>query len=296
MEEESNSNILERNFNTISPSAKSLLLMKGHTNIPFAKQTAELVMLPVKYTPDFNLKDRTFWARVLHFENRYWSINQLLNDLPVKNILELSSGYSFRGLEKIHEGDYHYIDTDLPEMISTKKEFVSALQSNNHNAKGKLELLPLNALDENSFKEIVSRFPAGEVAIVNEGLMMYLDNTEKEKLCSIIHKILMEHGGYWITADIYLKNKMDKLDLKINKGTKEFFEQHKIEDNKFNSFEDAKLFFNKAGFTVDKEAHINSSQLSALKYLRKSISLFQLFKMSRAGKMQSSWRLKVAKV
>ena len=35
-------NLNNRNYNTISPSAKSILLMKGHTNIPFARQTAEL--------------------------------------------------------------------------------------------------------------------------------------------------------------------------------------------------------------------------------------------------------------
>jgi hypothetical protein len=68
-------NITNRNFNTISPSAKSLLLMKGYTNIPFARQTAELLNYPEKYNPDFDKKDMTFWARTLHFESRYWSID-----------------------------------------------------------------------------------------------------------------------------------------------------------------------------------------------------------------------------
>jgi len=270
--------------------------MKGTTNIPFARQAAELAALPEKYSPDFNRKDITYWARVLHFESRYWSINQLLNDLPVKNILELSSGYSFRCLEKIKEGDFYYIDTDLPDMINTKKEIVAFLQGNIEKLRGKLEVLPLNALDEKSFREIVSRFPAGEIAIVNEGLMMYLDNTEKENLCSIINKILHERGGYWITADIYLKNHAAKLNLKFDKGTKEFFEKHNIEDNKFNSFEEAKGFFNKAGFIVDKEASTNHSRLSTLEYLRKSTSLFQLLKMSRAGRMHATWRLRVAEI
>jgi hypothetical protein len=65
-------NLTTHNFNTISPSAKSLLLMKGHTNIPFARQTAELIEYPEKYNPDFSNKGMTFWARVVHFENRYW--------------------------------------------------------------------------------------------------------------------------------------------------------------------------------------------------------------------------------
>jgi O-methyltransferase involved in polyketide biosynthesis len=293
MEETDKTDLAGRDFNTISPSAKSLLLMKGHTNIPFAKQTAELVMYPEKYTPDFNLRDRTFWARVSHFESRYWSINQLLSGLPVKNILELSSGYSFRCLEKVQEGDFHYIDTDLPNMTAVKKDIVSALQKEGAAVKGKLEILPLNALDETNFREVISHFPKGEVVIVNEGLLMYLDTDEKEKLCGIIRSILQERGGYWITADVYLKNKMDKLDLKLDKRTQDFFDKHKIEENRFNSFNEAELFFNKAGFVIDKEAQINRSQLTALKYLRKSTSLLQLFKMSRAGKVHTTWRLKL---
>jgi O-methyltransferase involved in polyketide biosynthesis len=295
MNEAQGTEFTERNFNAISPSAKSLLFMKGHTNIPFARQTAELMAYPEKYIPDFNRRDITYWARTVHFENRYWSINQLLNELPVKNILELSSGYSFRSLEIVNEGGVHYIDTDLPDMIETKKNLVTALQKENNIAADKLELLPLNALDENQFKEVVSRFPEGEIVIVNEGLLMYLNNNEKEKLCKIIYNILKERGGFWITADIYLKSQINKLELKLDKHTKDFFEQHNIEDNKFNSFDEAKLFFNKAGFTIDKEAHIKKSQLSALKYLIKSTPLKQLFKMSRAGKMQATWRLKVAK-
>jgi len=64
-------NSTNRNYNTISPSAKSLLLMKGHTNIPFARETAELIKYPEKFNPDFSKKDMTFWARVVHFENRH---------------------------------------------------------------------------------------------------------------------------------------------------------------------------------------------------------------------------------
>jgi len=118
-----------RNYNTISPSAKSLLLMKGYTTIPFARQTAELIVYPEKYEPDYKKKDLTFWARVVHFETRYWSIDQLLSDLSIRNILELSSGFSFRGFETARQKGYHYIDSDLPKLIAIKKELVSALKS-----------------------------------------------------------------------------------------------------------------------------------------------------------------------
>jgi O-methyltransferase involved in polyketide biosynthesis len=284
-------NSINRNYNTISPSAKSLLLMKGHTNIPFARQTAELIVHPDKFNPDFNNKNMTFWARVLHFENRYWTIDQLLADLTIKNILELSSGFSFRGLETIKKKGFYYIDTDLPDVIAIKKHIMTFLSKNSLNTEGKLEILPLNALDQRQFHEIVTHFPDGEIAIVNEGLLMYLDTIEKEKLCAIIHKILKERGGYWITADIYLKKQIDKLDLNIDSKTQRFFEQHQIENNKFDSFEDAKTFFKRMGFRIDKEADIKNSKLSSLKYFMKSTTIKQLIRIRRAGKMQATWLL-----
>ena len=286
---------MDRDYTTISPSAKSLLVMKGLTNIPFAKQAAELLIKSEKYDPDTIKKDFTFWARVVHFENRYWSINQLFNELPTKNILELSSGFSFRGLDMIKQDNIYYIDTDLPEMTEMKKNLITALQNGNINSRSKLEILPLNALDENQFANVVSHFPEGEIAIVNEGLLMYLNTGEKEKLCRIIYNVLKQRGGYWITADIYIKNQVDKLDLKLDDKTKFFFDQHNIEGNKFESFEAAESFFNKNGLIIDKIAETDRSKLSALKYLKESASFKELFKMRKGSKIQTTWRLRIKK-
>jgi O-methyltransferase involved in polyketide biosynthesis len=284
--------IINRDFSSISPSAKWLLLVKGYTNIPFAREVAELLEYPNKYIPDFKKRDYTLWASAIHIESRYWSIDQLLKDLTIKNILELSSGYSFRSLEYTMQKGVHYIDTDLPDLIATKKEFVNSLTKDGFNTDGKLELLPLNALDENNFHEIIGHFPQGEVAIVNEGLLTYLDKQEKEKLCSIIHDILMGRGGYWITADIYLKNKQPKLGFKYDDEIKELYRQQNNEGNSFESFEEAEIFFKDMGFVIDKEAKIKYSEMSSFKYLMKSLTLRQLFILRSAGKIQATWRLK----
>jgi len=281
-----------RDFNTISPSAKSLLLMKGYTNIPYARQTAELLKYPEKYTPDFGKKDFMFWARTLHFEERYWSIDDLLSNLNIKNILELSSGFSFRGLENSKQEGIYYIDTDLPSVIEEKKKFIPAQKNENDHFLGTLELLALNALDAEQFQEVVNHFPTGKITIINEGLLIYLDTDEKEKLCGIIHKILKDRGGYWITTDIYIKNQFENTDLKIDKDTSDFLEQHKIEENKFNNFDEAEEFFNRMGFDIDKEANVDQAKLSSLKYIlngniEENFAAYQNF-----PKMQKTWRLK----
>jgi O-methyltransferase involved in polyketide biosynthesis len=281
---------MERNYNTISPSAMSLLLMKGMTPIPYARQAAELMSYPEQYIPDYDRKEFTFWARLVHFETRYASIDQLLEGIPAKNILELSSGFSFRGLDAVKQREVHYIDTDLPDLITTKTNFVTTLQQGDFETKGTLETIPLNALDEEQFINIVNHFLPGEIVIVNEGLLMYLGDEEKKKLLGIIHKVLEERGGYWITADIYLKGKMK---IRLDDKLQQFFDQHHIEDNKFESFEAAEAFFNEAGFVIDKVAETDHSKTTSLEYLLKTATREQLEEGRKMGKINATWRLKI---
>jgi len=284
----------DRNYNTISPSAKSLLLLKGYTDIPFARAAAALISLPEKYEHDFGKKDFAFWARALHFENRYRSINQLLAGLKITNILELSSGFSFRGLAAIQDNAVHYIDTDLPDLINTKQSFIADLQDKTTQPKGRLELIALNALDKQEFKKVIYHFPAGEITIVNEGLLVYLDTGEKKKLCAIIRDTLRERGGYWITADIYIKPTTDTPSLKMNDKLERFFEEQHIRENMFESFESAEAFFMEEGFVIDKEAEPEYANAGSLKYLRESASEDQLKLMNKGGRIQTTWRLKLA--
>lgn len=286
-------NAINRDFNTISPSARSLLMLKGLTNIPFAKQAAELALYPEKYIPDFTIKDSGFWGRVLHFENRYWSIDQLLQGTGIKNILELSSGFSFRGLEMVKQDGYHYIDTDLPELIKTKTAFIHSLQQDQLNPSSKLETLPLNALDEDAFVNSMDHFPGGEVAIVNEGLLMYLNIAEKEKLCGIIHKILQQRGGCWITADIYIKNQMEITMTGLDEEMKTFLGNHRVEENKFDSFAAAETFFKQQGFVIDKEAQTDYTKLSSLQYLKNAMEEVPGEKRTMP-KIRATWRLKIS--
>jgi O-methyltransferase involved in polyketide biosynthesis len=286
--------IYSRDFSSISPSARWMILCKGHTRIPYAQEVAALLEYPNEYVPDFKKRDFTFWASTLGLERRYQSINQLLDDLSIKNILELSSGYSFRSLDYVQQKGVHYIDTDLPDIIAVKTEFIKSLQKGDKLTNGRLEILPLNALDRNSFLEIVGHFPQGEIGIVNEGLLTYLIKQEKEELCSIIHDILIERGGYWITADIALKNKESKLGLSYNNEIKEFNEQQNTEVNSFESFEEAEMFFKTNGFIINKIATLKYSEMSSFKYFRKSLTIRHILKMRNTKQIFATWRLKAA--
>ena len=284
----------KRDYSSISPSAKSLVLLKGVTSIPFAKQTAELISAPDIFHMNVDNKDPAFWKRVVHFEIRYWSVDQLLESLNVTNMLELSSGYSFRGLEIIRRKKVYYVDTDLPEVINRKKQLLSDLQKYEPVNPGVLTITPLDALDETQFLKVVDSFPKGPIIIVNEGLLMYLNNKEKEVLCGIIRKVLKQRGGYWITADVYVKSTLERFNEEEKDSLKDLVEAQQIEKNMFESFDAAEEFFKTVGFSVVKEAAVDFTKISSLPHLINNSTEAQLAALKTSTqKIQTTWCLKV---
>jgi len=282
-----------RDYSSISPSAKGLLLMKGLTDIPFVADAAKLVLgRNSSGVLSEHSMDETFLKRLIHFEARYKSLNNLLESLGGENILEMSSGFSFRGLQMaINNPNITYIDTDLPGVIETKNSLIDQLITEQSlNLQGELMVMPLNVLDEESFMNTVAKLPAGPINIVNEGLLMYLDTAEKIQLCQIISKILSERGGYWITADIYIKK-----DYAISKSDhfSQFLESHKIEEKKFDSYEQAESFFAGQGLKLFKKAHPVFKQLSSLKYIPQHALQELTMQARRLGSIRESWALTV---
>ena len=282
-----------KDYSTISPSAKSLLLLKGYTNIPYAKGMAALMPGAEVFELDFGAKDLWFWLRVVHFELRYWSIDQLLQQAGNQNVLELSSGYSFRGLALCtKDAGIHYIDTDLPDVVATKRDLMARLQPGN-DLQSPFELLPLNALDEPAFHRVVEQFGAGPLSIVNEGLLMYLNPEEKVRLCQTIHAVLKQRGGCWITADIYVKRPTEmRMEIPQSAGERRFFEQHHIEENKFDSYEAARTFFAEQGFEVVAEAVPDYQGLSVLPQLLAVLPAEARNRQEPPPKVQATWMLR----
>jgi O-methyltransferase involved in polyketide biosynthesis len=266
--------------------------------IPYAREAAALMQYPEPYEPDFSNPHPGFWIRVMHFEARYQSINNLLNDLSPQplNILEISSGFSFRGLALAAEREVNYIDTDLPDVIATKQKMIDALATDTV-LRGHYELRPLNALDTTAFQTIVDECFGGaaSLVIVNEGLLMYLGKEEKQQLCRFIAKVLRERGGYWITADIYIRRSMpDDPELQQGDTLKEFLEKHKVQENMFESFEEATQLFADAGLVLDKEAEPDYANLSAAPHFMASASPELLGRLRGGGKIHATWRLRPA--
>ena len=63
----------------------------------------------------------------------------------------------------------------------------------------------LDALDSVAFRTAAARLAPGPLAILNEGLLIYLDDAEKSRLAANVREALGHYGGVWITADVYVR-------------------------------------------------------------------------------------------
>jgi len=239
---------MTRDFSTISPSAKSLLMVKAQTSLPFARQAAELLCGAIAVEEAARAVPSTAWGigRRHHFEQRARSIDTAIEGLGPTSILELAGGLCFRGLDMAARRDeVFYLDTDLPEMVAIKTDLVCRLHP--EPLRGTLLVRPLNALDADAFRASVDLLPAGPIAVVQEGLLMYLDDAEKAALTANVRAALLARGGSWVTADVYVRSAFQP---QRDERTVRFLEAHKVEENKFGDFAAASAFFAANGFAV----------------------------------------------
>jgi O-methyltransferase involved in polyketide biosynthesis len=242
-----------RDFTTISPTARSLLLMKSQTALPFARQAAALMFGAEGLKTELAAMNRepVSGLRLQHFESRYRSLDRLLADSSLTRILELGAGLSFRGLDLAgRDPRVHYLDTDLPEMAALKADLVDRLQP--APPVGRLEVLPLDALDPAAFSEAAARLAPGPLAIVNEGLLVYLDPLEKRRLAAHIREALRACGGAWLTADVYVRGPAE-VRAPLSARAQAFLDRHNVEQNKFADWESAERFFVGEGFVIRRK-------------------------------------------
>jgi len=281
---------MDKDFSSVSPSAWLLLQMKAETTIPFAGEALKWLPQPENVLHLSKGKDLMYWARVLHFEERYQGISHMVDEIKPHNILELSSGFNFRGLDMTERNNnLHYIDTDLPGVVTVKKNIVDKLRPSK-NSLSTYELLPLNVLDTAAFKNVTDRFDNGPLTVVNEGLLMYLNRTEKEILCSNIRKTLESRGGGWITADIYFRYPMEET-KQPDDSFDEFLDRHRVWENMFIDETDARQFFESMGFSIDLIQQPDFEKLGSYPHFMSLLTEEQRSGTIQMPKLRETWRL-----
>ena len=237
---------MTRDFSTISPSARWLLLAKAHSGLPFAREVAEIVFGGDAVAAAATPESPAAALRRRHFELRARSVDEALARVAATRAVELAAGLSFRGLALAERADVHYLDTDLPELVELKREILAQLAPPPRTGTYRLE--PLDVMDAAAFARTIASLPDGPAAIVHEGLLMYLGGDEKAQLAASIHAALRARGGWWITADVYLQRVST---IPREAQVEKFLADHRVEEQKFASWDAAEAFFAGAGFVVE---------------------------------------------
>jgi len=239
---------MARDFSSISPSARWLLLAKAHSGLPYAREVAALVFGPDEVTAAASPTSPLAALRRRHFELRARSVDEALDLVGATRIVEFAAGLSFRGLARAVRDDVHYLDTDLPELVELKRGILAQLSPDK--LAGTYRIESLDVMDDTAVARALAALPDGPLSIAHEGLLMYLTADEKARLAASIHAALSARGGRWITADVYLQREST---LPREPQVEKFLAEHRVEEQKFVSWEKAELFFANAGFAVERK-------------------------------------------
>lgn len=258
-----------RNYDNISPTAKLVAEMRRHSDIPFAEEiatrmgSAELVreMLDGEAPAPELL---SWMAPTL--EARYKSLETALKASGLKQVVELGSGFAFRGDAMNRTTPLRYIETDLPEMHETRLRLRNELRRDGvFPAREHVVFAPLNAVAPGDGALLEQHLVPGEpVAVIHEGLLQYFTRDEKRSVALGIAGLLKRHGGVWLTPDFEVSD-----DGSRERWTHPHFArifsliarstQSNLRDASFTSVDEVKDFFSKLGFRVTPRAQIDGT-------------------------------------
>ncbi len=241
-------------FDKIGPTALVVAYRRSLSDIPLAKDIYNILADQGQSVDDDLLRPDL----APEIEARYKIVDRYLDRTGMKQVLEIASGLSPRGLNKTADPETHYVELDVPKMASVKLDLIDNLVGSGAvELRTNLKVLEGNALDLANLETAVSGFDHNRpIAVINEGLMRYLTMPERAQLARNIHTLLSKYGGVWITPDISLmrilenENKKDAKHLeKISNLT-----GANIVANRFEDVGHAKEFFEHLGFNVESHS------------------------------------------
>lgn len=271
-------NLGSASFAKISPTAKLVAYFREFSDILFATDVSRIIGakdLTKQLCPDeAMLADlKKFAAPAL--EARYKSMLSAVKKTGITQVLELASGLSFRGLLMTNDPSIIYVESDLPELTEEKKKIIQQVERMRQAMdRPNLFMEPVNALSLQDLQFATRHFDYRKpIAIIHEGLYMYLSRVEKETLADNIKHILQTFGGVWLTPDFMLAEESAKL-LDHPKAAAMMTHMTKVitdltgrnlQQEQFKDESDLHEFFERIGFKIKATPQIDGTyQLSSL--------------------------------
>ena len=194
----------------VSHTAYSVAYRRTFTNIPFSREFFQILeMINGPFDPTEKAladSDPTLFPL---FESRYILTDMLLREQSAKQIIEIASGLSPRGLIWTSDRNVQYIETDLYPEAMLKRDIVQRARLRNEDVLGYDNhfIESANAAQSGALSGLALRY-FDEVTPIHftcEGLLRYLNWVDKRVLGNEIRECLACYGadnGSWITPDL----------------------------------------------------------------------------------------------
>jgi O-methyltransferase involved in polyketide biosynthesis len=251
----------------ISVTAKLSAYYRKFSDIAFAAEVASLIGADEAFAalvrehalePD----KLAFYAPM--FEARYKSITHLITACGATQVLELACGYSLRGLDLTQNSTLHYVETDLPDVIATKRQLLDDIRRRHDLAPRPLHTVtPADALDLTQLQAAAAAFDrARPLVILCEGLVGYLTKQETTRLTINVHTLLRDFTrGWWIVPDFTFKSELQNLPperLRLREAVTGLTERQ-LDASAFEDAEDLSSFLRTHGFEAQVRSQIDET-------------------------------------
>jgi O-methyltransferase involved in polyketide biosynthesis len=259
-------------YKKIHPTALGVAHARTLTDIPFSSEIfQELQKIEPEGTFDAGAKrPLLFWLSPL-LEARFKLTSRMLDRIGVTQILELAAGFSQRGILMAGDPQVRYVEADLPVVVAKKKKIISRLIRRHVIPRtANLRVCRCDALHRGHLASATRYFDRRPIAILNEGLLMYLTLEQKASVAKNIHNLLTRFGGAWITPDTCVPMKRRHMAKKSQRQIQDMTGVD-ISSNYFKDETAALNFFRSFGFSIERHSFLKmTGHLECARRLRLS--------------------------
>jgi O-methyltransferase involved in polyketide biosynthesis len=246
-------------FDSISLTAAAPAFLRSGIDIPYADLIAHLIDARAKaaeliggehYLPA--LRDSYgAWA-----ELRHHALSNAIREFH--NVLELSAGFSPRGLIFTNVPGARYLATDLAQVsdsfIGISRHFMT------ERSRPGLRFGRADATDQMQVLACAAAFEGrGTIAVIHEGLLPYLTRVEQIQVARNIHALLSITGGSWYTTDIHTREETAQT-LALGEAYMPSFQSkagRRLENGGFDTLDEAEKLMTEAGLRVERREQLD---------------------------------------
>ncbi len=134
---------------------------------------------------------------VTNRESRYVALNNVALESCCDIIYDLPCGFVHRAFDMADKGKT-YVGGDLPEVIQSVQPVISRMLTPEQKCKVRFA-----EVDITNYQSVTDALEGleGSVCVCTEGLLVYLNASERETVIRNIYRLLRDRGGCWITVD-----------------------------------------------------------------------------------------------